>query len=66
MYAVWSPFAVKSEHRASWVEIALMSTHPWRMCLLFLISGVATRFAVDKVGTSKLAISRWRSAAGPS
>lgn len=58
MYAVWSPFAVKSGHRAEWVEIALMSTHPWRMPLLFLISGVATKFAFDKLGVNKLALSR--------
>jgi hypothetical protein len=58
MYAVWSPFAVKSGHRAEWVEVALMSTHPWRMPLLFLISGVATRFAFDKLGVTKLALSR--------
>lgn len=58
MYAAWSPFAVKSDHREGWVEIAMLTTHPWRMCLLFLISGVATRFATDKLGTSKLFISR--------
>ncbi|OYX36281.1 MAG: hypothetical protein B7Y99_02255 [Caulobacterales bacterium 32-69-10] len=59
MYAAWSPFAVKSGYRAEWVEVALMSTHPWRMPLLFLISGVATKFALDKLGgASKLALSR--------
>ncbi len=59
MYAVWSPFAVKSEHRASWVEIARMSTHPWRMRLLFLIlrRGHAVR------GRRSWGPRNWRSAA---
>jgi hypothetical protein len=58
MFALWTPFEIRSDHRASWVEVALMSTHPWRMCLLFLISGVATRYAFDKLGSAKLAVNR--------
>jgi hypothetical protein len=58
MYAAWSPFAVKSAHRHGWVEIALLVTHPWRMCLLFMISGVATRYAVEKLGTARLFVTR--------
>ena len=58
MYAEWSPYALKSTHTAPWVEGLLLMTHPWRMCLLFLISGVATRFAADKLGVSRLFVSR--------
>lgn len=58
MYSAWSPFALKSVHRQDWIEVLLLATHPWRMSLLFLISGVATRFAVDKLGASKLFLSR--------
>jgi len=58
VYAAWSPYALKSAHTAPWVEGLLLLTHPWRMCLLFLISGVATRFAVDKLGASRLFVSR--------
>ena len=60
IYASWSPYALKSIHRAPWIEILLLTTHPWRMCLLFLISGVATRFAVGKLGAVKLLASRSR------
>lgn len=58
MFALWTPYDIRSDHRASWVEVALMATHPWRMCLLFVISGVATRYAFDKLGAHKLVVSR--------
>jgi hypothetical protein len=58
VYAAWSPYALKSVHTAPWVEALLLMTHPWRMCMLFLISGVATRFAADKLGVSRLFVSR--------
>jgi hypothetical protein len=58
MYAAWSPYALKSDHRAGWVEAVLLTTHPWRMCLLFLLSGIATRFAADKIGVSRLIAQR--------
>jgi glucan biosynthesis protein C len=58
VYAAWSPYALKSSHTAPWVEGLLLLTHPWRMCILFLISGVATRFAADRLGASRLLVSR--------
>jgi hypothetical protein len=58
LYAAWSPYALKSAHTAPWVEGLLLTTHPWRMCILFLISGVATRFAVEKLGASRMFVSR--------
>ncbi len=43
LYAPFSPYFVKSDHSHPMVEIVLLASHPWRMALLFLISGAATR-----------------------
>jgi peptidoglycan/LPS O-acetylase OafA/YrhL len=40
------------------VSMVLLATHPWRMSLLFLISGAATRFITDKVGAGRLSAER--------
>jgi peptidoglycan/LPS O-acetylase OafA/YrhL len=40
------------------VSLLLLATHPWRMSLLFLISGAATRFITDKVGARGLSAER--------
>src|SRR5690348_2684999 len=48
IYAPWSPWVEKSVHRTPGLEPLLLLTHPWRMSLLFLISGAATRHMADK------------------
>jgi len=58
LYAPWSPYALKSAQTWSWVEGVLLGTHPWRMLMLFFISGVACRFALDKLGPPRLLASR--------
>jgi hypothetical protein len=40
------------------VSVLLLATHPWRMSLLFLISGAATRFMADRASTLKLTADR--------
>jgi glucan biosynthesis protein C len=46
----------EADHGA--VSLLLLATHPWRMSLLFLISGAATRFVTDKVGAARLSAER--------
>jgi hypothetical protein len=40
------------------VTLALLATHPWRMSLLFLISGAATRFMWDRHSAAGLSAER--------
>lgn len=58
LYAPFSPYFVKSSHSHPAVELALLTTHPWRMALLFLISGAATRFMADKLPAGTLCAGR--------
>jgi len=46
-YVSWG-WHVKSPHAGPFAEPAMSLLNPWRLSLLFLISGVALRFAVDK------------------
>ena len=46
-YVTWN-FHIKSTHSSSDFESAMKLLNPWRLSLLFLISGMAARFAVDK------------------
>ncbi len=46
-YVTWG-WHVKSPHAGPFAEPLMMLLNPWRLPLLFLISGVALRFAVDK------------------
>jgi hypothetical protein len=46
-YVPWD-WHVKSRHAGSGIEPLMYLTQPWRLTLLFLISGVATRFLFDK------------------
>lgn len=46
-YVSWG-WHVKSIHAGPFAEPAMILLNPWRLSLLFLISGVAFRFAVDK------------------
>lgn len=52
-YVTWD-WHVKSTYAGPAAEPLMLIVNPWRLALLFFISGVAVRFASDK------AVSRWR------
>ena len=62
-YVPWE-WHVKSSHEVEALEPVMQLTNPWRLTLLFLVSGAATRFLADslardgRVGAGKLAGSR--------
>ena len=59
-YVSWD-FHVKSVHAGPAIEPFMKLVNPWRMTLLFIISGVALRFAMDKLPLRRFAWSRfWR------
>lgn len=47
LYVSWG-FHIKSVHRLTWLEPLMLFLNPWRLSLLFLVSGVATRFMLGK------------------
>ncbi|CCE03351.1 acyltransferase family protein [Bradyrhizobium sp. STM 3809] len=47
LYVSWG-FHIKSAHRLVWLEPVMLLLNPWRLSLLFLVSGVATRFMLGK------------------
>lgn len=47
LYVSWG-FHIKSDHRLTWLEPLMLVLNPWRLSLLFLVSGVATRFMLRK------------------
>lgn len=49
MYYVTWDFHVKSSAASTAIEPLMMLTSPWRLSLLFLISGVASRFMLTKM-----------------
>ena len=51
-YVTWG-WHVKSVYAGPAAEPLMLTVNPWRLALLFFISGVAIRFATDK------AASRW-------
>lgn len=53
-----APWHAKSVHATPAIEPVLLITTPWRIPLLFIISGVATRFMMDKMQTGAFAMSR--------
>lgn len=57
VYVTWG-FHVKSPHASTAIEPAMLLINPWRLELLFLISGVATRFMLDKAPAVKVARAR--------
>lgn len=60
LYVSWD-YHVKSPHRIVALEPLMLAVNPWRMGLLFLISGAATRFMTASRGSLKLAAARsWR------
>lgn len=51
-YVTWG-WHVKSTHASLLIEPAMALLNPWRLALLFFISGVAVRFALDKTPTAR-------------
>ena len=45
-YVPWG-WHVKSGYELTWLEPVMQLTNPWRLTLLFLVSGCATRFLAD-------------------
>jgi hypothetical protein len=52
-YVPWD-WHVKSPHPVEALEPVMLLTNPWRLTLLFLVSGAATRFMADKTTVGKL------------
>ena len=52
MYYVSWDWHVKSPYASNSIEPLMMLTSPWRLTLLFLISGVATGYLLDRQGVS--------------
>jgi glucans biosynthesis protein C len=50
MYYVTWDWHVKSPHASTAIEPLMMLTSPWRLSLLFLVSGVATGYLLDRQG----------------
>lgn len=57
LYVSWE-FHVKSAHRITALEPLMLVLNPWRLALLFLVSGVATRFMLRKYRIGPLLRSR--------
>lgn len=56
-YVPWE-WHVKSPHPVEALEPVMLLTNPWRLTLLFLVSGSATRFMADKVSVGALTWAR--------
>jgi peptidoglycan/LPS O-acetylase OafA/YrhL len=52
-YVPWD-WHVKTPHPEEALEPFMLLTNPWRLTLLFLVSGAATRFMADKTTVGKL------------
>jgi len=53
LYVPWD-FHIKSDHRIAALEPWMRLLNPWRLALLFLVSGVATRFMLAKLSPGPL------------
>lgn len=59
-YVAW-PWHVKSSHAGPEIQPLMLLTSPWRLALLFLIAGCATRFMTEKLPRGRMAALRsWR------
>lgn len=56
-YVTWD-WHVKSRHASEAIEPLMMLTNPWRLTLLFLVSGIASRFMADKMSAWKFTMAR--------
>ncbi len=59
LYVRW-PFNLKSPRLIPDLEWAMNALSPWRMALLFVISGVVSRFMVTRLGLRRFALERLR------
>ena len=57
-YVTWD-WHVKSPRASEWAEPLMLITNPWRLDLLFLISGVGARYMLDKMTLLTFAGSRF-------
>jgi hypothetical protein len=57
LYVSWG-FHIKSAHRITALEPLMLVLNPWRLALLFLVSGAATRFMLGKYAVGSLLRSR--------
>lgn len=57
-YVTWG-WHVKSDHASHALEPLMRLLNPWRLDLLFFISGVAIRFMAEKTGAWQLGLSRF-------
>src|SRR3546814_13234653 len=48
VFVPWG-FHVKTEHPLIWAEIPMFLTSPWRLTLLFVVSGYASRALIGKM-----------------
>jgi hypothetical protein len=61
MYYVSWDWHVKSPHASATIEPVMLATNPWRLGLLFLVSGAATALMLARLAPGPLARSRsWR------
>jgi glucans biosynthesis protein C len=58
MYYVTWDWHVKSPHASATIEPLMMLTSPWRLSLLFLVSGVATAYLLARQGSGGFLRSR--------
>jgi glucans biosynthesis protein C len=59
LYASWD-YNIKSPRLEPRIDWALLALTPWRMALLFFISGVASRYLISKLGAGRFALDRAR------
>jgi glucan biosynthesis protein C len=59
LYVTWS-YNLKSERIFPDLELAMIALSPWRLVLLFFISGVASRFLLEKLSAGGFARDRLR------
>jgi glucan biosynthesis protein C len=59
LYASWD-YNLKSPRAVPGIDWALLVLSPWRMVLLFVISGVASRYLLDKLGVARFTVDRLR------
>src|ERR1700756_5426887 len=57
LYVSWG-FHIKSEQRLTGLEPVMLVLNPWRLSLLSLVSGVASRFMLGKVRLPAVARAR--------
>ncbi|MDB5511424.1 MAG: acetyltransferase [Enterovirga sp.] len=54
LYYATAPWLANSPHENRVMDALLLATHPWRMCLLFLVSGAATAYMASRIGPAVL------------